>query len=153
MVNAKDKRCAHEGCSKRPVLNAESCKVGEYCRQHAADSMVGIRGEPCAHKSRKEQPIFGTDSSNMCLYCKQRARGLGASATKYTHDDRVDIRNRRCLCDGRIERPPFGQDGGGASSPCKRLPQDSVVKVKTKYSIQEDSRMLEAASLMGGEAP
>ena len=64
MIDVKNKRCAHEGCMKRPHFNAPGSSVGMYCAVHKLAGMVNMKSKRCAHEGCMSQPNFNVPSSS-----------------------------------------------------------------------------------------
>ena len=65
--------CRLEGCGKIAAFGVAGTKTSEYCRQHALDGMVNVRGTMCGTEGCGKRPSFGEAGTKMAEYCTQHA--------------------------------------------------------------------------------
>lgn len=114
MVKVKDKRCAHESCSKRPAFGAEGSKVRVYCRQHTAEGMVNVKGKHCVHKDCRSRPASGAEGSKVGVFCRQHAaKGM------------AKVKGKPCAHEDCSKRPTFGAEGSKVGLYCRQHAADA----------------------------
>ena len=75
MVNVKDIICRTEDCGKYAAFGVGGTKTAEYCRQHASDGMVIVRGNMCGTDGCGKHPSFGVAGTKTAEYCRPHALG------------------------------------------------------------------------------
>ena len=88
MVDVRNKRCAHGGCTKQPSFGKAGSKA-EYCRDHAEDWMVDVASKRCLHSGCTKWPSYGMAGSK-AEYCRDHAKH-GMANVKYKR-----YAHRRC---------------------------------------------------------
>ena len=63
MVDVRNKRCSHNGCTGYLTFNLEGSKTGAFCKQNAEDGMMYIRNKRCSHNSCIKNPNFNVEGS------------------------------------------------------------------------------------------
>ena len=113
MVDVISKRCLYDLCTVRPSFNHVGSKSPAFCKQHAEDGMVNVRGNFCLQKSCTKRPTFNVFGSKKPVYCKQHA------PTGWK-----DVRHRRCSHDFCTMFPRWGLPTDGSPSVCARHKSD-----------------------------
>ena len=55
MVDVKSKRCAHDGCAKRPSYGVAGSTKPEFCFDHKEGGMVDVINKRCDHDGCTKQ--------------------------------------------------------------------------------------------------
>ena len=114
MVDLANKRCAHQGCTKRASHGKAGGKV-EYCRDHAEDGMENVKDKRCIHHGCTKGPSYGKVGGR-AEYCKEHAE-----------DGMESVVSKKCAHHGCTKGPSYGKAGGKAEY-CKEHAEDGMEK-------------------------
>ncbi|CAN0050288.1 unnamed protein product [Sphacelaria rigidula] len=78
MVNVVNKRCGHEGCSKRPSYGAVGSRHREFCAQHAGAGMVNVISKKCDQKDPLNHIMRDLEGTSKMNSCREHAVEMGA---------------------------------------------------------------------------
>ena len=73
MVNVLTKRCIYATCTKTASCNVEGSKTALYCRKHAEDSMVIVRGRRSILATCTRTGFFNAEGSNRAPHGQHHA--------------------------------------------------------------------------------
>lgn len=60
MVDVRNTRCGHPGCSTQATFGRIGSKIAQFCSSHAAQGMINVKSKRCgAHRGCNTQPKFG----------------------------------------------------------------------------------------------
>ena len=100
MVNVKDRKCAHPGCTSQPNFNITGSTKGLYCVTHKSPDMVDVKNPKCAHPGCDSRPTFNITGSTKGLYCMT-----------HKSPDMVNVISPRCIHPGCDSRTSYGRPG------------------------------------------
>ena len=131
MVDLANKRCAHQGCTKRASHGKAGGKV-EYCRDHAEDGMENVKDKRCIHHGCTKGPSYGKVGGR-AEYCKEHAE-----------DGMESVVSKKCAHHGCTKGPSYGKAGGKAEY-CKEHAEDGMEKrrqqeVRSKPAVRRGRR-------------
>jgi EsV-1-7 cysteine-rich motif len=112
------RRCAHPGCTKRPVHGLE---LGEatHCKSHASEGMTDVAHKRCTHPGCTKRPAHGLELGK-ATHCKSHAS-----------EGMTDVVSKRCAHPGCTKRPAHGLELGEATH-CKSHASEGMTDVAHK---------------------
>ncbi|CAN0041536.1 unnamed protein product [Pylaiella littoralis] len=117
MVDVKNKRCTHRGCTKQPSYGVAGTKTAEFCSGHAKGGMVNVFKKKCTHRGCTKRPSYGVAGTKTAEFCSE-----------HTTDGMVDVCKKRCSQPGCTTLPRFGVSGGIRTF-CARHAEGGMVDV------------------------
>ena len=135
MVDVNNKRCAHDGCTRRPNFNAPDQTKGAYCAAHKLAGMVDVTSKRCQAPSCRALATYGKDEYHRAQFCDE-----------HKNDTDVCIADAlRCSREGCMQQYEFvveSETGTGAYKVClAHAPPEYEIALKRlcKYcDIRED---------------
>lgn len=73
MVNLKNRRCQHQGCTLIPTFGYNYTKTPKYCLAYKTSSMEDLQHKKCEIPGCKLRPSFGTTKALYCNAHKQKS--------------------------------------------------------------------------------
>jgi plastocyanin len=138
MVDVKNQKCIHEGCTTRPNFNKSGESKGLYCSLHKQDGMVNVKDPTCIHEGCTTRPVFNISGESKGLYC-----------SLHKQDDMVDVKNQKCIYKGCTKQPTFNKSGESKGIYCSVHKQDGMVDVKSPKCIQKGCTTQPAFNTLG----
>ncbi len=121
MINVVTKKCASDGCTKRPAFNVLGSNVGKFCVDHKLALMVNVVSKTCAFGDCTKQPCFNVLGSKVGKFCADHKLDL-----------MVNVVTKTCSFDGCQKMPSFNTPGSKIAIFCSDHRAPSMIDVVSK---------------------
>ena len=129
MVDVKNRRCEHPGCTSRPVFNREGESRGRFCAVHREPGMVDVKTRRCDHPGCTSRPVFNKEGESRGRFCAvHRETGM------------VDVKNRRCDHPGCSLHPVFNKEGESRGRFCSLHKEPDMVDMQHRRCVECSTR-------------
>ena len=141
MVDVKNKRCEHDGCSSLSTAFDIPGGKGRFCVKHKTAIMMNVKSKQCEHDGCSSlNPNFNIPGGN----------GKGRFCGKHKTAEMVDVKNKRCEHDGCDSQPNFNIPGGKGRF-CVSHKTAEMVDVKNRRCEHDGCDSQPAFDIPGGK--